>query len=72
MDWRAIVGKNVRMRRQAMGMTQEQLAFAAEIDLTYLGGIERSRRNPSLVVIVRLARALGLKPAELLAEPSSE
>lgn len=68
MDWRAIVGRNVRLRRQAVGLTQEQLAFDAEIDLTYLGGIERGRRNPSLLVIVRLAGALGLRPAELLNE----
>lgn len=68
MDWRAIVGRNVRLRRQAVGLTQEQLAFDAEIDLTYLGGIERGRRNPSLLVIVRVAGALGLRPAELLNE----
>lgn len=67
MDWRAVVGRNVRLRRQERGLTQEQLAFEAEIDLTYLGGIERGRRNPSLLVIVRLALALKAKPADLLA-----
>ena len=66
MDWRAIVGRNVRLRRQERGLTQEQLAFEAEIDLTYLGGIERGKRNPSLLVIVRLAAALKAKPADLL------
>lgn len=65
-DWRAIVGKNVRRFRQRADMTQEQLAFAAEIDLTYVGGIERGKRNPSLLVLVRIATALGAKPAELL------
>jgi len=50
----------------ARGLTQEQLAFAAKIDLTYLGGIERSRRNPSLLVLVRIAAALKTEPAELL------
>lgn len=65
-DWRAIVGKNVRRFRQHADMTQEQLAFAAEIDLTYVGGIERGKRNPSVLVLVRIATALGAKPAELL------
>lgn len=66
-DWRAIVGTNVRKRRQERGLTQEQLAFAAEIDLTYVGGIERGRRNPSVLVLARLADALDVRPMDLLA-----
>lgn len=65
-DWRAIVGSNVRKRRQLAGLTQEQLAFAAEIDLTYIGGIERGKRNPSVLVLARIAEALDTEPAELL------
>lgn len=65
-DWRAIVGTNVRKRRQERGITQEQLAFAAEIDLTYVGGIERGKRNPSIVVLARIAAALEAEPSELL------
>lgn len=66
MDWRAIVGENVRRLRIERGMTQEQLSFEAEIDLTYVGGIERGRRNPSLIVMVRLATALDVDPERLL------
>lgn len=66
MDWREIVGRNVRLRRQARGLTQEQLAFEAQLDLTYVGGIERGRRNPSLLVMVRLADALGVNLADLI------
>jgi transcriptional regulator with XRE-family HTH domain len=47
-------------------MTQEQLAFEAEIDLTYVGGIERGRRNPSLMVLVRIAKALGVPLPKLV------
>jgi transcriptional regulator with XRE-family HTH domain len=65
-DWRAILGKNVRRLRQTRALTQEKLAFESEIDLTYLGGIERGRRNPSLLVIVRIASALAVPPAALL------
>jgi transcriptional regulator with XRE-family HTH domain len=62
-DWRAVLGKNVRRLRQQRGLTQEELAFEAEIDLTYMGGIERGRRNPSLLVITRIAKALSVAPA---------
>ena len=65
-DWRQIVGANVRRFRQAAGMTQEQLAFSAEIDLTYVGGIERGRRNPSVLVLARIANALSVEPSALL------
>ena len=65
-DWRAVVGRNVRRLRESRGMTQEQLAFEARIDLTYVGGIERGRRNPSLMVMVRLAEALEAELKELL------
>lgn len=67
LDWRVIVGKNVRTLRLASGMTQEQLAFAAELDLTYIGGIERGRRNPSLLVMARIAEALNATLADLIA-----
>ena len=66
MDWRTVFGENVRRLRRDRAMTQEQLAFEAHIDLTYVGGIERGRRNPSLLVIGRLAAALGVTPADLV------
>ncbi|SKC02500.1 DNA-binding transcriptional regulator, XRE-family HTH domain [Sphingopyxis flava] len=56
----------MRQLRQKAHLTQEQLAFAAELDLTYVGGIERGRRNPSVIVLVRLAEALGVQPKDLL------
>jgi transcriptional regulator with XRE-family HTH domain len=67
-DWRDIVGGNVRKLRQQKGLTQEELAFAAKIDLTYVGGIERGRRNPSLLVMARIADALSVPLQKLLAE----
>ena len=66
MDWGRIVGTNVRRLRVERKLTQEQLAHDAEIDLTYLGGIERGRRNPSIEVLGRLAHSLGVHPAKLL------
>jgi transcriptional regulator with XRE-family HTH domain len=67
-DWRAVLGKNVRRIRQQKGLTQEQLAFEAEIDLTYMGGIERGKRNPSLLVMARIAQALRVHLTKLLSE----
>lgn len=60
------MGQNVRRLRLERGLTQEQLAFAAQIDLTYLGGIERGLRNPSLLVMVGIATALDVPPTTLL------
>ena len=65
-DWKVIVGQNVRRLRQSAKLTQEQLAFEAQIDLTYVGGIERGKRNPSVVVLGRIADALCTDPANLL------
>ena len=65
MDWGKIVGLNVRRLRVERKLTQEQLAHDAEIDLTYLGGIERGRRNPSVSVLGRLAAVLAVHPKRL-------
>lgn len=66
MDWQAIVGANILKLRKRRGLSQEELAVDAEIDVTYLRGIERGRRNPSLMVLVRLAAQLGVHPTKLL------
>lgn len=65
MDWRAVVGGNVLKLRKRRALSQEDLAGAAEIDVTYLRGIERGLRNPSLMVMVRLAEQLDVHPTKL-------
>jgi transcriptional regulator with XRE-family HTH domain len=67
-DWCAKFGKNVRKVRKQRDLTQEELAFEAEIDLTYMGGIERGKRNPSLLVMGRIAEALSVPLSRLLAD----
>ena len=67
-DWRVIVGKNVRRIRQQRRMTQEKLAFEADLDLTYIGGIERGRRNPSLMAMAQIAEALSVSLVKLVSE----
>lgn len=66
MDVRSRVGANVKRLREAKGLSQEELAFDAEMHRTYVSGIERGRRNPTVTVIERLAGALGAKASELL------
>ena len=58
----------MRRARQQKGLTQEELAFDAEIDLTYMGGIERGKKNPSLMVMAKIANALSVPLAKLLSE----
>lgn len=64
---RLAFGEHLRELRRARGWaSQEAFAHHAGLDRTYVSGLERSRRNPTLDVIVKLARALDVKPAELL------
>ena len=61
-------GKRVRLRRTELGYSQEALANRAGFHRTYIGCIERGERNPSLVNILRLAKALDSDPAEFVRE----
>jgi transcriptional regulator with XRE-family HTH domain len=63
-----VLAANVRRFRLARGLTQEQLAFEAEIDRTYVSQIERSVINPSLLVLHKVAVALGTEVVCLLTE----
>jgi transcriptional regulator with XRE-family HTH domain len=65
-DYRKVLAANLRRRRKELGLSQEALAFEAEIDRTYVSGLERAKRNPSLTLIGKLAEKLRTTPAELL------
>jgi len=66
MDVRKQFGRILRGLRDAGELTQEELAYRAGIDVTYLSDLERGKWNPSLAVLVDLARALAVHPSELL------
>lgn len=66
-DYRKILGTNLREARKAANLSQEALALEIGIDRTYISGIERGVRNPSLDVIVKLAERVGVEPGRLLA-----
>jgi len=58
-------GERVRALRLAIGLSQEELAFKSGMHRTYLGGIERGERNPSLRNIAAIAKALGVTLPQL-------
>lgn len=58
-------GLNVRRRREELDFTQEKLAEKAALDQTYISGVERGVRNPSVMSIVRLAKGLNTTASEL-------
>ena len=61
----AKLGLNLRQRREARELTQENLAERAGLDATYISGIERGLRNPGIKNVAKLAKALGFTTAEL-------
>ena len=69
MDIRAQVGAAIRRHRHAAGLSQEAMAEHAGIDRSYASGLERGVRNPTVVILERVATALGVRPADLLLPP---
>lgn len=66
-DHRVAFGARFRELRRSRGWTsQEDFAHHAGLDRTYVSGLERGRRNPTLDVIVKLAGALNVTPSTLL------
>lgn len=59
-------GEAVRECRAELGLSQESLAFRSGLDRTYISGIERGVRNPTLRTIFKIADALNTSPAALL------
>ncbi|MFA9439371.1 helix-turn-helix domain-containing protein [Uliginosibacterium sp. sgz301328] len=60
-------GLVVRTQREALALSQEQLAERADLNRSYLGEIERGVAMPSLATVIKLAAALGVTPSFLLA-----
>lgn len=70
MDARARVAHNVRRLRVAAGLSQEAFAVDAGIDRTYASRIERRLENPSLAVLEKIAKALNVDLADVVAQPT--
>ena len=61
-----VLGENIRRFREAKGLSQEQLAFEAGLDRTYVGGAERGERNLTILSALKVSRALNVKLSQLV------
>lgn len=68
MEVRQLVGRNCRRLRLAAGLNQEEFAEAAGIDQPLLSRIEAGSRNITIETLAHIAKGLGCRPADLLAE----
>ncbi len=71
MDMRKLVGQNVRRIRLEKGLTQEQFCDLSGFSQQYVSGLETGRRNPTIVTIYELAKALGVSHLDLVQPPPS-
>jgi transcriptional regulator with XRE-family HTH domain len=62
-------GSNVRARRRAKGITLEAFADEVGLSYSYVGELERGRRNPTLKVVEQVAAVLNVEPVKLLTAP---
>lgn len=72
MDIRARIGWNLRRLRKERALTQEDFATDSGFDRGYISGIERGVRNPSALVLARLAAALNVDVEALVDKGSAE
>ena len=70
MDMRKLVGENVARLRREKGLTQEQLADVSGFSQQYISGLERGRRNPTIVTLYELAQALRASHIDLVTPPA--
>jgi transcriptional regulator with XRE-family HTH domain len=70
MDLRDVFAANLRRLRHAKGLSQDDLAYEAEISRSYLSQIEKGAFYASLKIVGKLARTLEVEPAELLRLPT--
>ena len=59
------LGKRIREKRKALGWTQEELAAEADIDRSYIGGVERGERNVTFIMLCQICTALRCHVAAL-------
>ncbi len=62
-------GNHLRELRRQKGISQEQLAEMAGLHRTYLGGVERGERNPTLLSLTKIAQGMKIPLEELVCFP---
>ncbi|MBM1311889.1 helix-turn-helix transcriptional regulator [Sulfitobacter mediterraneus] len=68
MDIRVVFARNLKYYRQACGLTQAALAAAMDVDRAHVSAMEREEQNVTIVTLQKVANALGVEPAQLLAK----
>lgn len=66
MDISKKLGARIQKLRQEKGLSQEDLAFEADLHRTYISHVERGSRNITVIGLCKVAKGLGLKPSEVL------
>ncbi len=66
---RQVFAANLRWLRHEKGLSQEDLAYEADVNRTYMSKLEKGGSYPGLEIIGKLAAVLGVQPAELLRLP---
>ncbi len=66
MDMRKLVGNNFARLRREKGLTQEQVEERSGLSQQYLSGLERGKRNPTVITLYELAQAIGVSHVELV------
>jgi transcriptional regulator with XRE-family HTH domain len=69
MDYRQVFAANLRRIRHEKGISQEELAYEADVNRTYMSKVEKGDTWVGLEIMVRLSSALGIEPADLLQPP---
>ena len=69
MDLRQVFAANLRRLRHAKGLSQEDLAYEADVNRSYMSKLEKGGSFPGLEIIGKLAGVLEVEPAELLRLP---
>ena len=69
MDLREVFATNLRRLRHAKGLSQDDLAYEAEVSRSYLSQLEKGAFYASLRIVGKIAIALNVEPAELLKAP---
>ena len=72
MDIKRAVGMRIKIVRQRSGLTQDQLAEQVGLSPKYISGIERGVENPTMDILIRLAKMLGVEPYDLFLFGESE
>lgn len=72
MEIKHILGANVRHLRESMGWSQDKLSEKSGLHRTYISGIERGTRNPTISIVDQVARSLNVPVSMLFKEEKND